>query len=138
MISFNSTHVVGGRVKLCLNHPKPGGIIVWGMWAIFWCNINTLFFCSQHTGTLGYMGIPGLSTMFLGISAVGVIPSGCASRSGSRCRGGFNLSIGKCLIFRWFKFTLKPPYSGVSERSLSAIWDTSHWNFFVKFGLRTA
>ena len=42
------------------------------------------------------------------------------------------------LIFRWFKFTLKPPYSGVSERSLLAIWDTSHWNFFVKFGLRTA
>ena len=27
-ISFNSTRVVGGRVKLCLNHPKPGGIIV--------------------------------------------------------------------------------------------------------------
>ena len=42
------------------------------------------------------------------------------------------------LVFRWFKFTLKPPYSGASERSLSAIWDTSHWNFFVKFGLRTA
>ena len=36
-ISFNSTRVVGGRVKLCLNHPlKPGGIIIWGMWAIFW------------------------------------------------------------------------------------------------------
>ena len=41
-------------------------------------------------------------------------------------------------VFRWFKFTLKPPYSGVHERSLLAIWDTSHWNFFVKFGLRTA
>ena len=40
------------------------------------------------------------------------------------------------LIFRWF--TLKPPYSGAHERSLLAIWDTSHWNFFVKFGLRTA
>ena len=39
-------------------------------------------------------------------------------------------------FFRWFKFTLKPPYSGASERSLLAIWDTSHWNFFVKFGLR--
>ena len=32
-------------------------------------------------------------------------------------------------IFRWFKFTLKPPYSGAHERSLLAIWDTSHWNF---------
>ena len=42
------------------------------------------------------------------------------------------------MIFRWFKFTLKPPYSGASEHSLLAIWDTSHWNFFVKFGLRTA
>ena len=41
-------------------------------------------------------------------------------------------------FIRWFKFTLKPPYSGASERSLSAICDTSHWNFFVKFGLRTA
>ena len=41
-------------------------------------------------------------------------------------------------VFRWFKFTLKPPYSGASEHSLLAIWDTSHWNFFVKFGLRTA
>ena len=102
-ISFNSTRVVGGRVKLCLNHPKPGGIIIGGMWAIIWCNINTLFFCSQHTGTLEYMGIPGFSTMFLGISAVGAIPGGCASRSGSQCRGGggggFNLPIGKCLIF---------------------------------------
>ena len=44
----------------------------------------------------------------------------------------------KIWIFRWFKFTLKPPYSGASERSLLAIWDTYHWNFFVKFGLRTA
>ena len=42
------------------------------------------------------------------------------------------------MLFRWFKFTLKPPYSGASERSLLAIWDTSHWNFFVKFGLKTA
>ena len=42
------------------------------------------------------------------------------------------------VIFKWFKFTLKPPYSGASERSLYAIWDTSHWNFLVKFGLRTA
>ena len=48
------------------------------------------------------------------------------------------LCVKRCIIFRWFKFTLKPPYSGASERSLSAIWDTSHWNFFVKFGLRTA
>ena len=42
------------------------------------------------------------------------------------------------LIFRWFKFTLKPPNSITSGNLLSAIWDTSHWNFFVKFGLKTA
>ena len=47
-------------------------------------------------------------------------------------------SVRRFMIFRWFKFTLKPPYSRASERSLLAIWDTSHWNFFVKFGLRTA
>ena len=41
-------------------------------------------------------------------------------------------------IFRWFKFTLKLPYSRAHERSLLAIFDTSHWNFFVKFGLWTA
>ena len=88
MISFNSTRIVGGRVKLCLNHLKPGGIVLWGMWTIFWCNIDTLLFCHQHSGTLGYMGIPGLSTMFLGISAVGVTPGRCGSRSGSRSQGG--------------------------------------------------
>ena len=55
------------------------------------------------------------------------------ARARSRCQ---NLRLP--YIFRWFKFTLKPPYSGASERSLLAIWDTSHWNFFVKFGLRTA
>ena len=41
-------------------------------------------------------------------------------------------------VFRWFKFTLKPPNSITSGNLLSAIWDTSHWNFFVKFGLKTA
>ena len=48
------------------------------------------------------------------------------------------IHINVSLLFRWFKFTLKPPYSEAHERSLWAIWDTSHWNFFVKFGLRTA
>ena len=41
-------------------------------------------------------------------------------------------------VFRWFKFTLKPPNSIMPGNLLSAIWDTSHWNFFVKFGLKTA
>ena len=43
-----------------------------------------------------------------------------------------------CQFFRWFKFTLKPPNSITCGNLLSAIWDTSHWNFFVKFGLKTA
>ena len=42
------------------------------------------------------------------------------------------------LIFRWFKFTLKPPYTVGHENLLWLIWDTSHWNSFLKFGLRTA
>ena len=42
------------------------------------------------------------------------------------------------LVFRWFKFTLKPPYTITSRHLLSAIWDTSHWISFVKFGLETA
>ena len=41
-------------------------------------------------------------------------------------------------VFRWFKFTLKPPNSIMHGNLLLAIWDTSHWNFFVKFGLKTA
>ena len=41
-------------------------------------------------------------------------------------------------IFRWFKFTLKPPYTITHGNLLSAIWDTSHWTSFVKFGLKTA
>ena len=41
-------------------------------------------------------------------------------------------------VFRWFKFTLKPPNSITTGNLLSAIWDTSYWNFFVKFGLKTA
>ena len=40
-------------------------------------------------------------------------------------------------VFRWFKFTLKPPYSMAHGNFFLAIWDTSHWNFFVKFGLKT-
>ena len=42
-------------------------------------------------------------------------------------------------IFRWFKFTLtlKPPNSMACGNFFLAIWDTSHWNFFVKFGLKT-
>ena len=41
-------------------------------------------------------------------------------------------------LFRWFKFTLKPPNSITHGNLLLAIWDTSHWNIFVKFGLKTA
>ena len=50
-------------------------------------------------------------------------------------------SQGSCLgplIFRWFKFTLKPPYTVAHGNLLLAIWDTFHWTSFVKFGLKTA
>ena len=36
--------------------------------------------------------------------------------------------------FRWFKFTLKPPYSIIDDKLQLAIWDTSFWTFWVKFG----
>ena len=36
-------------------------------------------------------------------------------------------------IFRWFKFTLKPPYSITHDKLRLVIWDTSFWTFLVKF-----
>ena len=42
---------------------------------------------------------------------------------------------GSCTpVFRWFKFTLKPPYSIVHDKLRLAIWDTSFWTFLLKFG----
>ena len=38
------------------------------------------------------------------------------------------------VIFRWFKFTLKPPYSIAHDKLRLAIWDTSFWTFLLKFG----
>ena len=38
------------------------------------------------------------------------------------------------LLFRWFKFTLKPPYSIAIGKLRLAIWDTSFWTFWLKFG----
>ena len=58
---------------------------------------------------------------------------GCETLGGSG--GALNPKVP---LFRWFKFTLKPPYTVASENLLWLIWDTSHWNSFLKFGLRTA
>ena len=38
------------------------------------------------------------------------------------------------LLFRWFKFTLKPPNRITRDKLWLAIWDTSFWTFLVKFG----
>ena len=38
------------------------------------------------------------------------------------------------LLFRWFKFTLKPPYSIMHDNLQLAIWDTSFWTSLLKFG----
>ena len=46
--------------------------------------------------------------------------------------------VSSMVIFRWFKFTLKPPYTITHGNLLLAIWDTSHWTSFVKFELKTA
>ena len=37
-------------------------------------------------------------------------------------------------VFRWFKFTLKPPYRIAIGKLQLAIWDTSFWTFWLKFG----
>ena len=37
-------------------------------------------------------------------------------------------------VFRWFKFTLKPLYSITHGKLRLAIWDTSFWTFWLKFG----
>ena len=37
-------------------------------------------------------------------------------------------------LFRWFKFTLKPPYSIACSKLQLAIWNTSFCTFWVKFG----
>ena len=74
---------------------------------------------------------PSENQSFLNEGAIG-------GQRGLGVLGGQITGLHDGTIFRWFKFTLKPPYSGAHERSLLAIWDTSHWNFFVKFGLRTA
>ena len=37
-------------------------------------------------------------------------------------------------LFRWFKFTLKPSYSIAHDKLRLAIWDTSFWTFWLKFG----
>ena len=50
----------------------------------------------------------------------------------------FGQNVLLVLLFRWFKFTLKPPYTVANGNFLSAIWGTSHWTSFVKFGLKTA
>ena len=37
-------------------------------------------------------------------------------------------------LFRWFKFTLKPPNSIAIGKLRLAIWDTCFWTFWLKFG----
>ena len=48
-------------------------------------------------------------------------------------RRNFNNFLETC-FFRWFKFTLKPPYSIAHDKLRLAIWDTSFWTFWLKFG----
>ena len=45
-----------------------------------------------------------------------------------------NIKIWEYSVFRWFKFTLKPPNRITRDKLRLAIWDTSAWPFLVKFG----
>ena len=49
----------------------------------------------------------------------------------------YDTKAASSVLFRWFKFTLKRPNSMAHGNFFLAIWDTSHWNFSVKFGLKT-
>ena len=40
------------------------------------------------------------------------------------------------LVFRWFKFTLKAPYSIMHGKLRLAIWDTSFWTFWSNLDTR--
>ena len=53
---------------------------------------------------------------------------------GVQCQLMVSASKGTFQIIRWFKFTLKPPYSIAHDKLLLAIWDTSFWTFWLKFG----
>ena len=46
----------------------------------------------------------------------------------------FKDPLAEYLVFRWFKFTLKPPYRITRDKLRLAIWDTSFWTFWLKFG----
>ena len=39
-------------------------------------------------------------------------------------------------VFRWFKYTLKPPYSIMHGKLRLAIWDTSFWTFWSNLDTR--
>ena len=49
-------------------------------------------------------------------------------------RGVLQAAESQVPLFRWFKFTLKPPYSIAHDKLRLAIWDTSFWTFLLKFG----
>ena len=49
-------------------------------------------------------------------------------------RGFYQQIKPECVVFRWFKFTLKPPYSIAHDKLRLAIWDTFFWTFWLKFG----
>ena len=44
------------------------------------------------------------------------------------------MQLRETVIFRWFKFTLKPRNSITHGKLQLAIWDTSFWTFWLKFG----
>ena len=46
----------------------------------------------------------------------------------------YDKRIGLLPVFRWFKFTLKPPNRITHDKLRLAIWDTSFWTFWLKFG----
>ena len=88
------------------------------------------FFLDEGAMTLQGLGVLGEQvprlydgTIFRGCNILG--GSGSASNMKAPFLGGLSLHF-------------KPPYRIMHGNFLWAVWDTSHWNFFVKFGLKTA
>ena len=75
------------------------------------------------------------SITFLTISYFSVEKNSNSAVGHSNQHPPFDHSSNKLLlVFRWFKFTLKPPYSIAIGKLRLAIWDTSFWTFWLKFG----
>ena len=75
-----------------------------------WCDCANLGYCQARFLEIWWFGLPEL--IYHLVQPLDLLP----------------------LLFRWFKFTLKPPYRITLDKLWLTIWDTSFWTFWLKFG----